>query len=291
VARLFLQLPFEAVEPLRAGSLQAEVRILYSNSIMAGRRAGLTLLTDVETAQPTLQLAAGLGGGLEVRVALPFVADWGGRLDRPIEAVDRAFGAVNPDRLGRPRDRAAWTLLRDDGTGFSRGGAGAGLGDAWAGLKGRLVEGAGAAPSLSARLALSLPTGRLPWGAGALVPAAGLLAGWRLWAGALRLSADVAVPTARLRAVGLPTHPYGAASVGLAVPVSASLALQAQASAHASPLHATGLGPLDHQTAYVLLGLTSRLAGGAVLDAGVAENVFSPYRGADLTFLVALRGP
>jgi hypothetical protein len=289
VARLFLQLPFEAPEPIPTGHLQAGLQLLYSNSIMVGRTPGLTLVTDVETAQTTLLAAAGLGGGLEVSVALPVVADWGGLLDRPIEAVERGFGASNPDRLGRPIDRSEWTLLRDDGRGLSRVGAGAGLGDAWIGLKARLLEGAGAVPSLSARLALSLPTGRLPWGAGALVPAAGLLAGWRLAPFALRLSADVSVPTAPLRAVALPTRPYGSVNVGLTFPLGHALALQAQASAHSSPLHSTSLAQLDHATAYVLLGLTARIAPGAVVDVGIAENVFSPYRGTDVSFLVALR--
>jgi hypothetical protein len=291
VTRLYLQLPFEAPEPLVPGRVEAEVRLLYSNNLLDLRRPGVTLYTDVETAQPTLQLSGGLGHGLELRCALPVVADWGGLLDRPIEIIEGLFHAANPQRQQHPRDQATWLLVRDDGRGFTRHGAGVGLGDAWVGLKAALLEEAGAVPAVSARLALSLPTGRLPWGAGAVVPGAGLLVGWRGRAIALRLSLDFMVPPARLRVVQLQTRPYGAANLGLTMPASGGLALQAQASAHAPPFYNTGLDRIDKPTFYALLGISQRLVSGAVVDLGLVENIFSPDRGADFTIVLAVRSP
>lgn len=290
VARLFLQLPFEAPEPLAAGRLRGDLRVIYSNSLLLYATPALGLVADVETAQPTLTLAAGLGAGLEARVSLPFVLDWGGLLDRPIEAVDGFLGSPLGERHARPIDGAQWTLLRADGRGFSRSGAGAGLGDASIALKARLTEGGGWLPALSARAALGLPTGRLPWGAGALTPAAGLLAAWRAGATAIRFAADLAVPTAPLRDVQLPTRTYATLDLGATVPVSSRLALQLQGSWHMAPLRGTGIDRLDSPTAYVLFGVTRRLGADALVDVGVAENVFSPYRGADISFLLALHG-
>jgi hypothetical protein len=290
VSRLFLQLPFEPPEPLPPGRLRPEVRVIYSNSLLLGATPALRLVADVETVQPTLSLAAGLGAGLEARVALPLVVDWGGLLDRPTEAVDGFFHSPLGERHSRPDDSAQWTLVRADGRGVSRTGAGAGLGDASIGLKGRLLDGGGWIPALSARAALSLPTGRPPWGAGALTPAAGLLAGWRVGSAALRLAADLAVPTARLRSMELSTRPYGTLNLGVTAPASSRLALQLQASAHSAPLRATGIDRLDRPTAYVLFGVSARLPRETVLDVGVAENVFSPYRGADISLLLALHG-
>jgi hypothetical protein len=288
VDRLFLQPAFEAPEPLPAGHVGAELRVLYSNSLLLAQRPGLELVADVETAQLAPQLSVGLGGDLELRAGLPLVADWDGLLDGPIRSVEGLFHAANPDRRHRPQDTAEWTLLRD-GQGASRTGAGEGLGDAWLGAKALLLEGGGEVPSLAARLALSLPTGRLPWGAGAWVPSAGLLAGWRWRPLALRLSADLSVPTAPLRDVGLSTRPYGTANVGVTIPAGRRLSLQVQASAHGSPLRGTGLAQLDHPTAYVLAGVTWRLAPDALLDFAMVENLFSPYRGADFTFVAGVR--
>src|SRR6266702_3914742 len=234
LARLFLQLPFEAPEVLRERTLEIGVRLLYSNSLLSDRNDQLTLDVHVETAQPTVWIRYGLVPGIEAQVAIPFIVDYGGVLDRPIEVVEGWFAFSNPQRKARPRNVAHFQLTRPDGSGILRDGPGSGLGDAWAALKVMVVGGAGSRGSLALRGALKLPTGKLPYGSEELDVGGSLLAGWTWTSTAVRLQ-------------------------------------------------------LDASTAYVLGGVTVALASCVSADVGLVENIFSPYRGADITFLLAVK--
>ncbi|HEX8908659.1 MAG TPA: DUF3187 family protein [Anaeromyxobacteraceae bacterium] len=288
VARLFLQLPFEAPEVVPARALELEVRLLYSNSLLVAEDEKLALDIHVETAQPTVFLRYGLAPGVEAQLAVPFVVDYGGFLDRPIEIVEGWFDYANPQRQGRPRNVARYVLARRGGPALSREGAGAGLGDIWAGLKVSLA-GQGEGAGLAARAALKLPTGRLPYGSEELDLGASVLAGFSWTSTAVRLQLDLLIPTSDLPVVHLETHPYGALSLGVTRRLGDRVALQLQASGHLSPLAGTGLDQLDDPTAYVLAGATFALSSRVDLEAGIVENVFSPYRGTDIAFLAGVR--
>ncbi len=206
LARLFLQLPFEAPETLAARRLALELRLLYANSLLVAENERFTLDVHVEAAQPTLFLRRGIARGVEAQLAVPFVVDSGGFLDRPIELAERLFHASNPQRRGRPRNVARFELARRGGGEVSRDGPGAGVGDVWAGLKVSVANlGRGA---LSVRGALKLPTGRLPYGSEELDLGASVLAGFRWTASAVRLQLDLGVPTARLPEVNVTTRPW-----------------------------------------------------------------------------------
>ncbi len=289
LARLFLQLPFEAPEVLRERTLEIGVRLLYSNSLLSAHNDQLTLDVHVETAQPTVWIRYGLVPGIEAQVALPFIVDYGGVLDQPIEVVEGWFAFSNPQRKGRPRNVAHFQLTRPDGSGILRDGPGSGLGDAWAALKVMVVGGAGSRGSLALRGALKLPTGKLPYGSEELDVGGSLLAGWTWTSTAVRLQLDALVPAASLPAVRIHTHVYGAIDLGITQRLSDRVALQVQASGHVSPLTGTGLDQLDASTAYVLGGVTVALASCVSADIGLVENIFSPYRGADITFLLAVK--
>lgn len=289
LARLFLQLPFESPEVAPPGSLELDARLLYSNSLLSGHDDQLTLEVDVETAQPTLGLRFGVAPGVEVQLAVPFVADYGGFLDQPIEVVEGWFGAENPQRRGRPRNAAHFQLTRADGSGILREDGGGGLGDVWAGVKVAVAGSPAKGGQLALRGAVKLPTGRLPYGSEEVDAGASLIAAWRWGVTAARLQVDAMVPTASLPAVHLRTRPYGALQVGVTHRLAEAVALQLQGSGHLSPLADTGLDQLYGKTAYVLAGATFALSRAADLDAAVVENVFSPYRGADITFLFQVR--
>ena len=61
-------------------------------------------------------------------------------------------------------------------------------------------------------------------------------------------------------------------------------ALHLQMSAHLSPVH-TDLDVLSKWTFYVVAGVSVRLGPAGLLRIGVAENVITPYRGADFALL------
>lgn len=286
--RLFLQLPFDAPATVARGAVRGELDVLYSNSLLAARNDALAVDVHVESMQVTPMLRAGVADGVELELAAPVLLDTGGFLDRPIETVEGWLAASSPQRAGRPRNAAVFSLVRRDGTGIERRGAEAGIGDAWAGAKIELARERGARPAISARAAVKVPTGSAPFGSGTVDLGAGLLAGWTFDRLALRLALDASAPTGELRVARIRTRPYGAAQAGLAWQASPRVAVHAQLAGHASPLGGTGLGVVDAPTFYVLAGAGVALPARLELRAAVVENVFSPYRGADVTFVLGL---
>jgi hypothetical protein len=283
LARLFLQLPFETAEVLTPGALAVGFDLLYSNSLLLARSANLDLDVDVETAQPTVRLRYGLGRRLEAELGIPVVVDYGGFLDRPIEIVEGWFHAENPQRTWVPRNTRRFHLTRPDGSGIADDGPAAGLGDLWASLKVSLPT-PPEAMQLALRGAVKLPTGRLPFGSEEVDLGASLLASWSSRHTAVWFEVDVLFPTADLPAVHIHTRPYGAAQLGVSQRLGDRVALVVQGSGHLSPMRSTGFDQLDRPTAYLLVGVDVALSRSVRLHAAVAENIFSPYRGADITF-------
>lgn len=62
-AQQFLQLPFDAPEPIARGRLELSMRTLYSNSIVRAHASGLSVDVAVETAVPMAFVRYGLPRG------------------------------------------------------------------------------------------------------------------------------------------------------------------------------------------------------------------------------------
>lgn len=287
--RLFLQFPFEGPATVPPGALRGDAHLVYSNSLLVARNDAFALDVHVETAELTTTFRRGVRGGVEIQLALPAMLDSGGFLDRPIEVVEGWFDAANPQRAGRPRGTAVFRLLRGDGTGIDRLGTGAGIGDAWGGVKVELAAQRGMRPALSIRGGVKVPTGRSPFGSGTVDVGGSVLSGWTGERLAVRLEIDGAAPTGELRAPRIRTRPYATAQAGLAWEATGRLVLHGQVSGHLSPLEGTGIPQVDAPTFYVLAGLGVAIPAGLEVTGALVENVFSPYRGADVAFVLGLR--
>ncbi len=287
VARLFLQLPFEAPETAPPGTLRGDLRLLYSNSLLVGRSASYQVDIHVETACSAALLAYGVGRAVELQLAVPFIVDTGGFLDAPIYEIEGVFHANNPQRRGRPRDVLVYQLTRTDDAGI-RSRSNAALGDVWAGLKAQVRAQDRGWPALGLRAAVKAPTGRLPFGSEETDLGGSFLAAWRGGRWALRLEGDALFPTGTLRAAGIRTRPYAAWDAGMTWAATPAIALHAQLSGDLSPLASTGVSQLDAPVNYVLAGGTFAL-GRIAMEAAIVENVLSPYRGADVAFELGIR--
>jgi hypothetical protein len=287
--RLFLQAPLEPPEPLAAGAVGVELRLLYANLMVVADGADARVDVDLESALATLVVRGGLAAGLELTAALPVAADGGGVFDGFIEGVERAFGSLNFQRVGRPRGLTRFELGPAAGGGLSRSGPASSLGDAWAGLKWLAWAEDGARPALALRAALKAPTGGRTFGSGTWDAGGGLVAGWSWPSMALRLSLDGAVPGGSLVDAGLETRPYGAAQAGLAFRLARWLTGHFQLSAHLSPLHRTGVPQLDKPIYDAALGASVTLGRRLELLVAGVENFASPRRGADAALVVSLR--
>ncbi len=114
-ARPFLQLPFDAPEPLRAGTTELGLRTLYSNTVIRARTPRLSADVSVEEAAPMLFVRRGFDPGFELEVAVPGIIDYAGFLARPIKAVESVFASVNTLRVGPPPREARFRVARPDG--------------------------------------------------------------------------------------------------------------------------------------------------------------------------------
>jgi hypothetical protein len=289
-ARMFLQLPFETPVVTGKGDLSGEIRFLYANSIMVGSTSSLAIDVDVESAEIRALFRYGFAAGFEAQIAVPVIVDYGGFLDGAIEATERIFGAASmPHRRDRPHNRAHFRITRPDGAGIVRDGAGAGLGDVWAGFKVLVTKHVGMIPAVAFRAAIKVPTGRPPYGSGAVDVGGSLLLGWTWRRVNLWIAVDAVCPTTYLEAARISTHAYGATHLGIVVPLSDLIALNVQWSFHSSPFSRSGIPQLDAPVQYQLLGVTIKLSRSVLLQVAAVENFFSPASGVDFAMLFGLR--
>lgn len=286
--RLFLQQPFEAPEVIGPSVLELSARLLYANIILVGNGPGQENFTfDEETGTLLLGIHHGLGDRFEVGATLPVVLQYGGFLDSAIEFGERLLGLQNATRFQRPRNQTVFKITAPDGRTLERLVPGVGVGDVTLEAKGQMLVQHGAWPAVALSLALKLPTGGPTYGSGETDLGGSLLVGWTMGRVALRFALDVDVPTAPTAVVGISTRVYGAIQSGVAIELGRGVALQVQAAAHRPPLDLPGLW---RNTYYVLVGVTAALSRNLRLEAGLAENIFSPARGSDLTLLFGVRG-
>ncbi len=288
-AQPFLQLPFDAPEPVAPGAFDLAVRTLYANSIARERAGDLSVDVSLETAVPSLFLRYGLPRGFELQLSLPGAIDYAGFLGRPIKFVESLFGPSNPLRAGRPPAAAHFRIVRDGRGGVDWSGLGGSAGDPWIGVKRRVVAQDDGRPELAWRAALAIPTAPLPWGSGLFELGTGIVAGWAFGATSALAEADVMIPGGGpVSAARLQTRPHYALQLGVARRYTPWLTTLLQASAHTSALAGTGLDVADGTTCYLLAGVRLEPSRRTSFGFALVENVLHPDRGADITAVVEL---
>jgi hypothetical protein len=285
VDRLFLQLPFDRPEVLAPGSLELRLPLFYTNHLVLGASPGLEAEIDFESVALSPEVRVGLSPGVELQAALPVYAIYGGVLDHLIDRFERFLHATSAARASRPTGLTRFRLVRPDGTGIAIDAPAGGIGDAWLAVKAAMVDGGPGLPALSLRLAVKVPSGGVGFGSGTVDLGAGGILGWTWNPIALRLEVDVFAPMGALQGVDLAGRVYGTAQFGATWAASRVVALQAQVSAHLSPVW-SDVREISYWTFYVLAGATFQAGTGARIRAGIAENILTPTRGADITGLL-----
>jgi hypothetical protein len=288
LAAPFLQLPMEAAATLAPGEARLSLRTLHSSSIAQVQNPGLRVEYQLGTTQPSLVLRRGLREGLELHLEAAAFLEHTDYLDPAIRRVESWLADVRELRRDSPGRLARFVLLRADGRGSRFQGPQQALGDAWAGLKGRLRDQAGWAPALSWRAAVKLPTGRFPYGSGVLEAGAGMLGSLALGSTRATLAADLMVPGGTVSDARLRTRPHPSLQLALAQPLGARAALLLQGSAHGSALRYIHLSEIDGWSFYVLGGVRVRVHNRLMLGFGLAENLLVTERGTDLAALLDL---
>ena len=288
VQLVFLSPVFEGPELLDAGLWRWELSLAESNTV---NQAGLpgpssSLLLDVETTRVGLRLRRGLMRGWEVGAELPLLRRWGGFLDRPIEAVERAVSRLNPLRRSRVRNRSRMLVVRRGQVLLDEEGSSAGVGDLVLSLAKSLRSQTAHGPALAVRLIAELPTGsRKRWfGNGgpdlALTLSAGRAAPRYAWA--VQVAAvlpsdpfpDISPsPSSR---TGFPEAEAGGfftAGAGGSWYLNSRLSVYGQLAYYGSPVSGTGFGELERSLWELGAGMTLRLSNRASWQVGGIENL------------------
>lgn len=288
LAAPFLQLPMEAPATLAAGAVQLSLRTLHSSSIARVQNPELLVEYQLGTTQPSLVLRRGLRQGLELHLELAAYLEHSDYLDPIIRWVESSVADERQLRRDSESLRPRFALVRADGRGHRFQGPQQALGDAWAGLKGRLREQDSWAPALSWRAAVKLPTGRFPYGSGVLEGGVGLLGSLALGATRATLAADLMIPAGPVSDAGLETRPHPSLQLALAQQLGSRAALLLQGSAHGSALRYIHLSEIDGWSFYVLGGVRVRVHNGLMVGFGLAENLLVTERGTNLAALLDL---
>ena len=275
---------------LAAGSWSVSVELAESNTLNASRDAvtdtGIEL--DLETTRVAVRVRRGLGSGWELGLTLPYLARWGGVLDRPVELVERSVNQLNPTRDERPRGLTRLRYERLGRTVFSASGPRAGAGDVGL-LVHKSFEPEGAEGRWALRGGVELATGdegRLfgsggtDWWVGAAYSRP-LAAGWMT--GNLKL----VVPEAVWEGSGVETSSFATAALGWSYPWRPRTTLGVQLGYYGSPLSRTGTDELEFDLWDLSASAGFRLQGGWSWQIGGVQNLVY-QSGADFTVLTRL---
>ena len=263
---------------------QLDAQLTWSNTVTLGANAREQLLVDEETAELTLAVAREVGGW-QLRASVPVIQRSAGALDGFIDGWHRAFGLPQGDRPNRPRNAYA---LRYQRTGLAPLDvpAGTSLGDV--ALEAGHVLAAGPRATLSGWVGLEAPTGSRSaltgngaWDAATwLALEAQLAAHWTVSgrAGWSHSGGDGLLPLAR---------EVGFGTAALSWRATQHLAALVQIDAHTALVRGSDL-PFLSEAVELTLGGRYRLRSGAVIEAGVVEDV-QVNHSPDVAFVVGFR--
>ena len=170
-----------AAAVLPAGRIGARVDAAYSSLWLRGSGSGDTFTMDAEYLRVANRLRAGLGGGLELGLELPFAHTSGGFLDDFVIDYHSWFGFPDQARDSSPRDQFEVRATRDGNTVWSLDNSGAELLDVPVQLTLQVLERGPDHPGVALRSAVELPTGddRRGYGNGELDVSFGVLADYQ----------------------------------------------------------------------------------------------------------------
>ena len=279
----FLQLPFEAPETLPAGQVRAGLRTIYSNNIASQKSIGVEVHYHFETAQPSLVLRAGIGGGLELHLEAAVVSEQIAYFDPAVKTVESWFGTLNKLRKVPLSREPRFFIQRPGEPSVSFSGPQLAMGDVWFGTKGMLREQqGGAGPTLAWRAALKVPTGHFPFGSGVVEEGVGLLADYELGSRHLWTVADLMIPDGTVSRTRLPTRPHPAFQLGLGQDLGAHVTLLLQGSTHGSALQYMHMSEIDGWTFYVVAGVRVAPTSSFTCGLSLVENLIVTERGNDI---------
>jgi hypothetical protein len=275
---------------LSAGSWSVAVELSESNTLNVSQNdvTGTGIELDLEATRVAIRLRRGLGGGWELGAEVPYVARWGGVLDRPIEIVERSVNQLNPTRDERARGLTRLRYERRGRSVFSASGPRAGLGDVGLFVH-RSFEPVGGEGRWALRGGVELATGdeEQLFGSGGTDAWLGAVYSRPLGRGRLTGNLNLVFPEAVWEGSGVETSGFATAALGWACPWRPRTSLSVQLGYYQSPFEQTGTDELELDLWDLSASARFRLEGGWSWQIGGVQNLVY-QSGADFSLLTRL---
>lgn len=286
---IFLNLPVERARTLAAGTLEAHLETVESNTIATVSNPQVQGQLKLETNRTVIGAKFGVWPGLDVGVDIPFLSHFGGMLDSVIDPIEHALGTFNPERDLYPDNSFGAFLVRQGNTTVFQGKRQVfELGDIWFSAK-QEVWSRAHWPLVSLRAAIKAPTGRASAVFGSGHPDFGLgFAAEQQPLPWLILYADLAgiFPVGPITPARLTLHP----ALNQAVAAEAQVlwpwfSLLLQQELYTSPLHGNGTRILDGTVVELTWGANARV-GPTTFQLAMVDNISPVATAADFSVLL-----
>jgi hypothetical protein len=282
---LFLGMPGDRAAVIPKGALDVRVELAETSSVFRDRTSPYDVSMHFETLRSGLFFRYGLTDRFEVGIEIPALHRYHGFLEGAITATERATTGLAPARNALSGSGFVYDFKQNERTLFKGGSGDLGLGDLTLSAKYLVLRERDWLPTVSARVALKVPSGddgRF-FGSGHADVGMGLaiekmlLERWLTYA-----NLNGIVPTGTVS--GLPVGPALSGLVAVEYLWSRDFSLVAQFDYYSSPFQPTGSPILDRGVTEVAAGFNYRLRDRVLWQVYGVENVdFITGSAADFT--------
>ena len=271
---MFLGMPGDRASVLQKGALDIRVDLAETSSVFRDTSAGTDVSMSFETLRTGLFFRYGLTERLEVGLEIPALYRSRGFLEGAITATERATTGLAPARNALGKSGFLYDFKKDGRTLFSGREGQAGLGDITLSGKYRIFSEDRYLPTVSARVAVKVPSGddRRFFGSGHADVGVGLAAEkavfdrWVTYA-----NVNAIFPTGKVS--GLSVHPAMSALTAVEYLWTPAFSLVAQFDYYSSPFRGTGSPVLDRGVTEVAAGINYRIRDRVLWQVYGVENV------------------
>lgn len=260
IHQLVLGLPGDRASVIKRGALDLRIELANTANVFSDTTPQTSVAMKFESLRSGVFLRYGVAERLELAVEVPLLFRYRGIMDGMIQAVERGTTGLAPDRR-ELKDAGYVFNVRSGGRTVMSGKEGVvGLGDASVMGKYQVLSETEAAPAISLRAAVKIPTGDEShfWGSGSpdyglgLAIEKHLASQWVLYG-----NVNGVLPTGRI--AGYSLQPVVSALVAVEYLWSKDFSLAVHFDYFSSPLHGTGTSVLDKGVTEAVLGFSYRL--------------------------------
>jgi hypothetical protein len=258
----------------------------YANMIEMNLRKRAEMTVDLEMPRLEIALARSVGRKVQVAVAVPVLAAYGGVLDNAVQAWHDFFGFQEHQRESRVPGQFDYFVVFPDGQIVNEPSTGMFLGDV------RLTAAVQPARGWQATFTIALPTSTGPEGLGLSTAGVAATTGYRsrpLGRLTVEGSAGIGYTPRSGELSGYQETLFIGGSGGATFRFWGQQSVYANVWAHSPVYSGTTMNALDQADLSLDFGFLLKVGGGPVITAGMVEDIYAYGPGVDMVFRLGAR--